>query len=295
MTVLFDRTCEVTINTIKLVGHDLTFEIVKTLKATPNTCVLKIYNLSEEQRASLEEVNGTSGKFGKKDKKAGISGAKKKVDRGIPVRIEAGYGGENSLLWLGDLRTVYSVYQKPDWVTTLESGDAEKVYKNARINVTYGPKTSIDTALRAMVRALGVGEGNLSKIVSRLKIAGAGALYPHGAVISGPVARQLTDFTRSADLEWSIQDGAIQILDRGKALAGKAINLTPDTGLIGSPTVDNNGIISAQMLMVPDVRVGGLLVVDSSRVQGSYRIIKATWSGDTSGGDWYITVEGKRY
>jgi hypothetical protein len=105
----------------------------------------------------------------------------------------------------------------------------------------------------------------------------------------------LTALTRSAGLEWSIQDGNLQLLDRGKALAGTSLLLNSDTGLLDSPTVDNEGVLTAKMLMIPGVRCGGLVTIDAKRIKGTYRIEKATWSGDTSSTDWYVEINAKRY
>src|SRR5690606_37996676 len=121
------------------------------------------------------------------------------------------------------------------------------------------------------------------------------AEWPAGKVLSGAVARHLQDFARSADLEVSIQDGALQFIDRGKALAGTAIRLSEQTRLIESPSVDNEGILHAKMLMIPDVRPGALVTVEAARVKGNYRITKAVWSGDTAGAEWSIAIEAERY
>lgn len=276
---LFDRRVTVTVDTIEFADLDVAFKVEKTLKAQPNTCELSIWNLTREHQAQLEQL-------GKKGKTPATTG--------IPCKIEAGYKDATSLIWLGDLRTADTVYDDPSWVTHLSSGDGEKAWQNAKLHVSYGPKTPLETALRAMVRALGVGEGNLAKTVAKLKQAGS-VIYPHGTVISGPVSRELQAFAQSADLEVSIQDGAIQFVDRGEALAGKSLLLNSDTGLIGSPAIDNEGVLSAKMLLIPDVRCGGLVTIDAERTKGTFRIEQATWSGDTSSTDWYIEIKAKRY
>lgn len=281
---LFDRRWTVTVDTIEITGLDVAFKVEKTLKPQPNTCELSIWNLTREHQAQLEQLGQVSNGKSKT----------KQATTGIPCKIEAGYKGEQSLIWLGDLRTVDTVYDDPSWVTHLTSGDGEKAWQNAKLHVSYGPKTPLETALRAMVRALGVGEGNLGKVVAKLKQAGS-AIYPTGTVISGPVSRELQAFAQSADLEVSIQDGAIQFIDRGKALGGTALLLNSDTGLIGSPTVDNEGVLTAQMLMIPGVRCGGLVTIDAARIKGTYRIEKAVWSGDTSSTDWGIEINAKRF
>lgn len=288
----FDRTGVATVSTIQTNGHRFSFEVEKTHKPEPNTCTLQIWNLSEKQRSQLEQL---------KPKVSGLSklevtkGAKPlKATTGIPCQIEAGYAGNNSVIWLGDLRDVNSVRSDSDWITVLESGDAEKAYVNGRQHVSYGPRTSPDTALRAIVRAMGVSEGNVNQVAAKLLAKGR-MMFPRGLVLTGPLHQQLTDFCRSADLEWSIQDGAMQILDRGKALLARPIVVSSKTGMVGSPTVDNDGILTVKMFINPDFRIGSLLLVQAARVKGLYKALAAKWSGDTQDGDWYITAQAKRY
>lgn len=278
MTKLFSRSVDVVVGPKRLTGIDCAFEIEKTIKPEPNTCELKIWNLSEDTRAAFEE----------------ISPRKKFQTKGIPVRIEAGYVDDRAILWLGDLRNVYSEYDGVDWITTMNAGDGALAYQNSRVNISYGPMTPAETVLRELVRRLGVGEGNLAQAIALFRVTGIWKVYPNGVVLSGSAARELTDFCRSAGLEWSIQDGTIQILDRGQALRGKAIRVSSDTGMVGSPSVDNLGVLSVRTLLIPDVRVGSMLVVDSTRIKGTYRVVKARWTCDTSSTDWFIDMEARR-
>lgn len=281
--LLFGRVAELTIDTLKLADFDVKFTIEKSHKPIPNTCKITVFNLNDDHRSQLEKLRPMKGENGAPPVK------------GIKTLLEAGYGKHLSQLWLGDLRTINSIRDGANWATTLESGDGEKAYQNTRLQVSYGPKTPVATALRAMVKALGVGEGNVEKVISGLSIDKLGTVFSQGLVISGSVARELTNFAKSADLEWSIQDGNIQFTDLGKALAGQAIKLSAASGMIGSPTVDQDGLLTVKMLIIPDVRPGRLLVLDAKRVKGNYRIEKATWSGDTAGTDWFITAVCKRY
>lgn len=293
---LFIRKWAVTVGTTRITDLDVSFKVEKTLKPEPNTCSLSVWNLNEDQRSEIEELN---------DPGKAVSGlAKKKVKvaseaatKGIPVQIEAGYENDDDLqlIWTGDLRTGHSNRDGPDWVTVLESGDGEKAWQNARIHVSYGPKTPVLTVLTAMARELNLGTGNLAQVAATLEVQGIGRILTRGVVISGPVQRQLVDWCRSADLGVSVQDGVLQFINVGKALAATAIRLSANTGLIGSPTVDIDGNLKAKMLMLPNVRPGRLVVVDAERVKGNYRIEKATWNGDSAGNDWYIDIEANRY
>lgn len=287
---LFDRRLRVTLDTIEFDALDVEFRAEKTLKVDPNTLDLTVYNLTRDHQAQLEQLQELKPAKGTKLGKA----AQTQATKGIPCRIEAGYRDGMSLIWLGDLRTCQTTKQGSDWVTHLTSGDGAKAWANARLHVSYGPKTGIDTALRAIVRALGVGEGNLSQTVAKLKIAGS-ATWKTGKVFAGSASRQLTDFARSAGLEVSIQDGALQFLDKDKALSGTAIRIARETGMVDSPTVDNTGIVTVKTSIIPDIKVGGLMTIDAVRVKGTYRIERAVWQGVRNGGDWVVEMQGRRY
>lgn len=279
MTVFFERRFLVTLDTIQFAALDFNCHIKKSLKPEPNTCELTVFNLNEEHVAQLELLRPKE----------------KQATKGIPCKIEAGYkDGTLSQLWLGDLRTLLTTYDGPTTTTVATSGDGEKGWKNAKLHVSFGPKTPIETALRALAREIGAGEGNLSKVVKSLKQAGS-AIFPAGVSFSGSASRQLIAFARSADLEVSVQDGSFLFLDKGKALAGSAVVVDAKHGMLGSPTVDNDGVVEVKMLLNPDFRLGGVMQIDSKRVKGAYRAEEAEWDLDTTAEDWTITARGKRY
>jgi hypothetical protein len=290
MPKLFGRKSRVVVGTSKAAGIDVSqhrhsFEVVKTLKPLPNTCTLKIYNLSPAQRASIAELAPPT-----------ATGNANSATTGVSVLIEAGYVTTDAAqIFLGDLRVAYSTKEGQDWITTIESGTNEKAQKNARVNVTIGPKAGADTALRAIAKALGVGDGNIAPTLAKLRASGVAQMLTHGLVISGSASFHMTNFCNSAGLEWSVQDGVLQILDRDKALSTFAVKLESDSGLLESPTVDHKGFMQAKCLLNPDVRPGVLVTIDSQQVKGTYRVEKATYEGDTYDNPWWITLEGKRF
>lgn len=264
---------------LKIEKNRVMFRVEKALKnSEPNKCECSIYNLSKEHRAQIEELR-----------------PKKGDARGIPLLIEAGYkDGGLGQIWLGDLRAVFTDQTGADTITKIESGDGEAA-KGSSIEVAYGPGTSPDVALRAIVRSLGIDEGNVAAAAIKLRQAGGSALFPQRLVLSGNSARQMDLFCQSAGLEWSIQDSAVQILEKDKALGAHTVKITSRTGLIESPSVDPKGVLVFKMLIQPDVRCGSLLVVDSHTAKGNYRIRKVIWEGDTHAQPWYISGEATRY
>lgn len=275
---LLDRRCVVTVglsatgpNGFRATDLDVKFAVKKNLKPEPNTCDLQIWNLNPDHRNALSQVDTA------------------------PVMIEAGYASGTSIIFLGDLRTGGNAKTSTDWITTISSGGSEKKHRKKRVNISVKRQSTADSVLKQVAAALGVGEGNISKAVSQLKVGNIGNMFSEGTVISGNAAREMYNICRSVGLTYSVQDGKLQLLPLKTALDGEALNITSNTGMIGSPTVDNKGLVKVRILIQPDVFPGRKLVLDSFRIEGQYRIETTHHVGDTAGKDWYIDIEAKRY
>lgn len=248
------------------------------LKPDPNTAEINVKNLSRDNRQAVEEK-----KIARVSFEAGY-------ERSPGVAQEPGFA-ETSLIFGGDLRTAHTTREgQTDLITHVNTGDGEKRHRRARINKSYAPGTSINKSIEDLVEAMGLGLGNL-KSLGRVEFPNAGATFPNGTVVSGNVAAELSGLLRSAGLEYSIQNGAVQITTRRKALAGQAIVLNSNTGLIDTPSVASDGIARARMLMIPDIFPGRRVLFDTERVTGFFRINKAEYTGDTRSLDWFVDVE----
>ncbi len=263
----------------------IAFKVKKTLKPDPNTATVEIYNLAQASRKVLEDASK------------------------LVMRLEAGFVETGtSQIYFGEVRSAWTEWDGPTCKTTIATGDSEKEIQEARIHVPIGPGVPADIALLAIAKAIKVGPGNLAQAVALLKTKGLVlGMFGSGTVISGNAARELTDFCRSARLEWSIQDGKLQILDKSKPLQEKAVLLSPDSGLVGSPSIDFNatskskkgGIyVKARSFIIPDLLPGAKVVVDAKSVHGAFRIEEIEYTGETSGGDsspWYADMVLRSY
>lgn len=268
---LFGRAYNVTIDTLDVSDLRCSFKIKKNLKPIPNSCEIKVWNLSDASRDRL---------------------GSKAV---LPVRVEAGYETTGTAqLFLGEVRSADHEVQGADIVTEVSCGDGDKAHQT-RLHLSIGPSLPVSAVLESIVKALGIGEGNTKSIGKVLAAKGVLNMYGSGSAISGYAWRALQDLCRSAGLEASVQDGNIQILDLNKALEGKAVSLSAATGLIGSPTVDRKGVVKAKSLIIPELTPGRLVVFDSRFVKGGYRLQAVEYSGDTHGTEWYAEIECKKY
>lgn len=293
MARLFGRKWSVQIDRTTFNDFDMSFQIVRTTKPEPNTCELHLYNLSADERGALE---GTSLLAPPASPGGAAGAAAALLGKGIPVKIEAGYEEADATIWLGDLRTIESHHEGPDWITVLGSGDGEKAFQQSRINLSFGKGTPIATVVTALVKAMGLGPGNMPLYLARLAVSPTASLITsQGLVLSGSASSLLTNIAQSVGLEWSIQDGVVQFTERGLPTLGQVVLVSPSSGMVGEPTIDNKGIVTVKMLMIPNVVPGAVIVVNSERIKGNFRIETATYEGDTSGQPWYITAVGKPF
>lgn len=284
--LLFDRDWRVTVGGINSLQGvqipkpiDINFSVKKTLRPEPNQATLKIFNLSPDTRKRIESSFSSTG----------VPNAK------VPVLLEAGYSGALAQVFLGELRAGMSTTEGPDIVTELTNGDGEKEMSTVRVNVAIGAGSPIEVVLREIVKTLGVGAGNVDQAVALFKAKGLLTFSAKAQYLKGNAADHLTDLTKGAGLEWSVQNGALQVLPLGLPLAGAAVRLSEDSGLIGSPSVDSKGVLNFTSLLIPGLQPGTPVVVDAEHVKGNYRVEVCEYVGDSMGEEWYVKGQGRRF
>jgi len=260
-------------------GHAISFAVDKSLVATePNVASIKVINLSPTSRQALSGVAA------------------------LTVLLNAGYQGATSQIYFAGARAAWTTREGPDYITHIESSDTiarpvggvkqtKKIppgSKTGSIYRTRGARVPISQAFATITQSLGIGTGNLEQALAN----GSSVISAvNGAALLGNGARRMTDLCRSCGLEWSVQDGELQLLNIGQALSTKlAIQLDSTTGLIGSPSVDSQGALSLTCLLIPGLAPGVLLNVHSEFVKGGYRIEKIRYEGNTAGQDWYAHI-----
>lgn len=275
-------------------GLHFSFEIEKDLTPEPNKCKLTVFNLSEEVRDVLDGISIFDPKKPKGakqprglQKKGGTTKAPK-TGR-IRVEIEAGYAGTGrALLFRGDLRRAESELQDDkSWKTEIEGEDGGVSFLTSRITSSYGPGTSLLTAVRACADAMGLGLGNIIEVQHLLS-----NTYPRGTTLDGPASQELAGILRRAKVGYSIRDGQLNFrpLTGSKQLT-KAVVLDAFSGLVGSPKRLNTGMVEVTCLINPGIVVGGYVQVASDTLTGTYEVHKIEAKGSNFGGDWYQRCE----
>lgn len=266
MTRLFRRTYRLQVDTIAIRDLNVAFAIERTLRNRPGRAEVKVWNLSADHRRQLERLRPGH----------------------VFVEFHAGYEDGASMLFRGELHRAHSERSGPDIVTTVQSRDGGAAHE-ARVSRSHRRGVSLGAVVRDLVASMGIGEGNLGDFLPSATLDGVGTFHA-GTTIAGSAPEELTRLLRSANLEWSVQDGALQVVPRGRALTRPAIRLAPDTGLLGSPARDKDGKLRARTLLIADLTPGRLVQVESEDTLGTFRVEHANYKGELDGPDWGIEI-----
>ncbi len=268
---LFDRRYKLQVADTVITGLNIRFNVRRTLVAKrPGTCDIDIINLAEPTRKRL---HGTKQIF---------------------TSLEAGYVGGMSVLFRGELLEAWSKREGTDWVTTVSSSDGGTKQTRSRVSATYGPKVPIRDVLIGIAKSLGIGPGNLLQATKSAAMWDKlSSTFAQGFAASGDAAGELDRVMQTAGLEWSIQEGQLQVLALRQALSDAPILLTPRTGLLDSVELGRDQVLRLSTLLVPGLYPGRAIQIKSRYVQGFYRIETTTHQGELDGGHWTVGIEAR--
>lgn len=243
----------------------LTFSVEKTDGADANKAKISIYNLSQASRDFLEQDD-------------------------MVCFLKVGYEGAGlKTLFFGDLDQENGVHVErngPDVITTIEAGDAEKVLRNANIQLGLAQGATNIQIIDAAIKRLNVSSSFRTQIKA--------IRYQNGFSYSGQVKKLLNDLGDQANFEWFIENGEIVFLSPEQTDQQEAVFLSKDTGLIGAPnkTKDKVEFIS---LLNTSIYPGRAVRLQSKIFSGQdavdLKVKKATFEGDTDIGNWQTKVE----
>lgn len=279
---IFDRRARVTIDGKTIEGLRIGFTVEKDTTLQPNRAELAIYNLSRSTREELHKQEST------------------------PVTLEAGYRDTGLIvLFVGEMREAFSrPEQDGSWVTILRAGDGDKAIRARHRSTGAKPGVSAERVVSDLYGELKVGAGNLWQALKDGK--GLSEAFDAGFAAFGPAAEQLQKLMASSGLEYSIQDGEIQVLKAGEVLSTTATVLSPGTGLEGAPEINSAGTLTARARIVPGLSPGypveitkstpvtletGWYAFDVVEDALLYRIEKTRYVGDTHGQDWNAEIQ----
>ena len=258
-------------------GLRVEFKIEKTPVITPNTAEIKIYNVAEPNRRSMQ-------------------------DRDTLVELSAGYANDSMdnivRLFKGNARTIDHTREGANWVTKIQCGDGELGYRYSEASVGLKGATSYADAATYLANQIkGV---DVSAFIAKIKKEGIVGSFTNGVSFFGNASEELSRLMQAAGYQTSIQDGELQAIALTSTNETLVQVLRPDNGLIGSPehgTPEKGGlpsVLKAKCLLRGQIRPGDRVQfggLRDDRIQGDYRVIKLTHTGDTHGPAWTTELE----
>lgn len=288
---LWGRRWSLSIGSLDLTACDLAFKTQRHIHRSPNSAEIKIWNLSPETRAQIE---GAARPFSR-------PGVPRIEEPDGIVRLGLGYGADDpAQVFRGDVRVAFTEWPtNTDSVLVVQARDGGHAYNTARVSRSYPRGTPVSTALRDVVSALGIGEGNLAEFLGAFEFRTGATTFPDGYTAHGRAHVVLSDLCRAAGLRWSVQSGSLQLQRQGEPLESRSVRLDAASGLVGSPTWDERGKRSGgrrgraqvQCLIMPGLDPGRKVSVESDTVTGDFEIRQVALAGDTRGNDWFADLE----
>ena len=279
MASMLRRRVRLTIGEWRIEDLEVAFDVVFTADAEGNTASFEIYNLS---RAKIVEAEALS--------------------RETPIDFECGYGDTLNLVYRGLLDFVETDQRSEDVVVRFVG----RAGLNARamatqFNQSFAAGTPVRQVLALLVQTLGIGAGNLPELQAEFNMGGTGRAFTNGAAFSGPAWDSLSEMLSQAGYTVSIVNEELVVLALDGSLKNTAILLSPQTGMIGTPSLAletgdgaSTKLLRASTIMIPGLTPGRQVSVESKFVNGLFRVTRSTYRGAWQAGEFGVDIEARR-
>lgn len=264
---LFRRSCIANLGGIEVADLRQQFKADHTSDSTPNKLQYTVYNLSPDSRARLS------------------------AEKDLTVQVEAGYtDGQTDMLFYGDIDRVSQMREGPDWVTRLESSDGGRALRTSRLSLSFREGAKIIDMIKHVGKQMLVDVGNLKEL-SGSDLGRKIEEFANGDAVFGRAKDIMDRLCKTGGLDWRVQDGALEITQRGRPFGTEAVVLAVDSGLIGSPEPGEEGKVRAVSLIQPGLKPRRKVKLESATLDGFYVVSTVSYTGDTHGTDWYAALE----
>jgi hypothetical protein len=265
---------------IDLSDMHFVFSVQASYLASPNTAIIRVYNLSSDT-------------------------ARKITDAGTTVFLAAGYEGNMGQIFSGDIIQVRNGSE--DAVNTfmeISAATGNYVYKGAFVNYTIDKGRNIADRLGVLAKAANIPLGTVSE--------SSPDQATRGRVYFGLARDHLRNMASTMGAVWSINDTGLDMISQNAYKPGDIPVLNAGSGVIGIPEQTHLGI-SIKLLLNPSIQQNQQVQLDNSMItsylfptdlnslaqagfvppiskDGFYKVLFVNHEGDTRGDDWYTNI-----
>lgn len=265
---------------------NIEFEVKKDNSKEPNKGYVTIYNLSDSAVSYLDANQRES----------------------LAVILEAGFDGQNEVLFSGTVEFVQDNWEGNTRTTKMILGDATNNLMTAKTSRSYKKGTPLDTVLNDLISDLKLPVGRVVKF-------GAQTLQ-YSMAFSGNASSNLDRLAKNTGSTFSVQDGAVYWTKVGKRFARAVYEISAESGMHDSPSPQNpepakrrlekkkkskskkkntpktSGQIKEDAGLTVTTELNGAIIPESTiylkskKYTGFYKVVALTHKGQLEGGDW---------
>lgn len=265
-----------TINPGGINPHDIRieFSIDKDASSSPNSAEITIFNLSEGHRNSVG----------------------KEFDK---ITLEAGYippegSGNVGVIFKGAVRDVEHRRAGPNILTIISCGDGSKALRRATISKSFPKGTPVKDVVDELSKQLekeGVSRGEW-KFPEDVE----SKTFKRPYAVCGSCSRELDTIGRGNGFYWNLQNETMEIIPSDGFIGGVVL-ITPETGMIGTPAITDNGV-RVTALLNPEIRPNRRVQLKSDTLEmngddGMYRVTGVSYSGNNMDGEMKVDITGE--
>ncbi len=232
-------------NGIDLSQFRIVFRVENANFESPNTAVIRVYNLSKET------VNKVRNEYSQVVLYAGYT------DQG---QLKGNFG----IIFQGTIKQ-FRIGKEDNKNTYLDvlAADGDLGYNYGVVNATLSKgqtaRQQVDTIVKAMPgTTLGYMPENLQFDAQHIP-------NIRGSVLFGLGRAKLRNIANTLNATWSIQQGKVSVIPNESYLPGEAVEINTLTGMIGVPEQTDEGI-KVRMLLNPRLRIGGLVKLNDTEI-----------------------------
>ena len=273
MPILYDRQIRTSVAGLTITDLRQSLSIERHSDPTQDRGSLAVYNLAPAHEARMAAAAATI------------------RERGDPITVEAGYPDTIGLVFEGEVQRVIRARERTARITRITLGD--QVRHKDRLggvsNRVYPGVESTRQIARDLVLDMGLVAGPLDAIPESATFTD---FHWAGFPTADGLRALLNGSSPSlAHLHWFEADGVVRFSEPGKAqMDAPTIALTPETGLIESPVVTDEGA-SARMFLNPTVVLGCWIDLTSANLNGRYKVVALRHTADNWQGEFETGVD----
>ena len=252
----------------------ISFSLDKADTTTQNEATISVWNLNKEHKAVLEKDD-------------------------CLVVLSAGYGTNLALAFCGAVTSSATSQDGADMVTEIHVTDSLIEIRDTYISISYAGTINTKKILQDIASKMGVGIVFAPKATFKD--------FLNGYTFVGQAKTALNKVCNSAGLEWSLQNGVLQIKKPNTTITDMVYVLSPETGLLDIPTRLSQSAETAKdgnttskknqtgwevrYFMNLAIGVNDFVKLESKVATGYFKVNKIKINGDNFGGEWTCTAE----